>query len=132
MKHVDRTCKTCGYFETDKSTEPCLSCEKEAIYSLKVYGPSIDERMNWRSKNQMNWYVYILECADGSLYTGITKDLDKRVEAHNNGTGAKYTRPRRPVTLAWAIEVEDKSTALRLEHHIKSHSRKEKLELING
>ena len=76
------------------------------------------------------WYVYIVECSDGSLYTGVTPDITKRIEAHNNGTGAKYTRSRRPVKLAWAVDAGFKSAALMLEHHIKSYSRKEKLDLI--
>lgn len=78
------------------------------------------------------WYVYIVECADKSLYTGITNNLESRVRAHNNGTASKYTRTRTPVKLVWAIEVEDKRAALMLEHHIKSKTREEKLKLIKS
>jgi putative endonuclease len=74
--------------------------------------------------------VYILECADGTLYTGITNNLEARVASHNNGVGAKYTRGRRPVKLVWAVEAGFKKTAMMLEHHIKSYSRDKKLELI--
>ena len=49
----------------------------------------------------MSWWVYLLRCGDGTLYTGITDDLDRRLAAHNAGRGAKYTRSRRPVTLVW-------------------------------
>lgn len=80
----------------------------------------------------MSWVVYILECADEkkSLYTGITNDLEKRVKAHNNGKGAKFTKGRGPVKLLKTIECETKSVAAKLEYKIKKLSRKEKLELI--
>lgn len=52
----------------------------------------------------MSWWVYLLRCGDGTLYTGITDDLDRRLAAHNAGRGAKYTRSRRPVTLVWREE----------------------------
>ena len=61
----------------------------------------------------MSWWVYLLRCGDGTLYTGITDDLDRRLAAHNAGRGAKYTRSRRPVTLVWREEQPDKSAALR-------------------
>ena len=60
----------------------------------------------------MSAYVYIVECADGTLYTGWTDDVAKRVAAHNAGRGAKYTRSRRPVVLRYYEELEDKSSAL--------------------
>lgn len=77
------------------------------------------------------WYVYILECSDGTLYTGITTDLDKRLKTHNNGKGAKYTRVRLPVVLKVSFEAEDRSSASKEEYRIKQLTRKEKLELIN-
>jgi len=77
------------------------------------------------------WYVYILECADGSLYTGLTNDLIKRVETHNKGKGAKYTRGRRPVILLTSFSVETKSIALKEECRIKKLNRADKLLLIN-
>ena len=78
----------------------------------------------------MNYYTYILRCADDSLYTGWTTDLEARVEAHNAGTGAKYTRGRGPVELVYQESLPDKSTAMQREHAIKKLSRKEKLTLI--
>ncbi len=78
----------------------------------------------------MTCYTYILRCADGTLYTGWTNDLTKRVQAHNDGTGAKYTRSRRPVTLVYSESFETKEEALRREAQIKHMSRKEKEELI--
>ena len=79
---------------------------------------------------EKQWCVYILRCKEGSLYTGITNDLPKRLAAHNAGTGAKYTRSRGPVTLVYCEKVRDKSQALRREMEIKGLSRKEKLQLI--
>lgn len=74
--------------------------------------------------------VYIVECADGTLYTGWTTDVDRRVQAHNEGKGAKYTRARLPVRLVYCETCADKTTALRREHAIKHMSRAQKLALI--
>lgn len=74
----------------------------------------------------------MVECSDGTLYTGITNDLDKRLQKHNNGTGAKYTRSRTPVVLKWTCECLDRSEASKLEYKIKQLSRKDKLELITA
>ncbi len=78
----------------------------------------------------MNW-CYILRCADGSLYTGWTNDLEKRLAAHNAGTASKYTRTRRPVALAYAERFESKQAAMSREWHIKRLTRAEKLALID-
>lgn len=75
-------------------------------------------------------WVYILECSDGSFYTGWTSDLEKRLKSHNEGSASKYTRSRRPVKIVRTFEVEDKSSALKLEIKIKNLSRKEKEKLI--
>ena len=77
-------------------------------------------------------FVYILECSDGSLYTGWTTNIEKRVACHNVGKGAKYTRSRRPVLLVWSRHVETKGAALRLEARIKKLSRAQKLRLVAG
>lgn len=79
----------------------------------------------------MTWVVYILQCADGTLYTGITNDLKKRLAAHNRGTGAKYTRGRGPVKLAYKERRKTKGSALRREAEIKKMSRKAKLRLYS-
>ena len=78
------------------------------------------------------YYVYIVECADKTLYTGIATELDRRVEEHNSSEkGAKYTRVRRPVTLVYSEEYPDRSTASKREYQIKKRmSRAEKLKLI--
>lgn len=79
----------------------------------------------------MRWLVYILECSDGSLYTGITNDIEKRIKQHNEGKGAKYTRGRRPVNMLVSFSFETKSIALKEEYRIKQLTRKQKLNLIN-
>ena len=76
-------------------------------------------------------YVYILKCADGTLYTGWTNDLEKRLKAHNDGTGSKYTRARLPVALVYFEEYEDKREAMSREWHIKRLTRTQKLKLID-
>ncbi len=73
--------------------------------------------------------VYLLRCADGTLYTGITNDLPRRLQAHNAGKGAKYTRSRLPVCLYYSEQVPDKAEALRREHAIKRLPRADKLKL---
>ncbi len=78
------------------------------------------------------WWVYILRCRDGSLYSGITNDIDQRLEAHNQGTGAKYTRGRRPVTLIYKEPAANRSEATRRERQMKSLSRQEKLLLAES
>ncbi len=77
-------------------------------------------------------YIYVLECGDGSLYTGWTTDLEKRVKSHSTGKGAKYTRSHLPVKLIYYEEIENKSDALKREYEIKSMSREEKLILIKA
>ncbi len=82
------------------------------------------------SDNNKN-YVYIVECCDGSLYTGWTTDVDKRVEAHNSGKGAKYTRSRRPVELVYTEELPTKEDALSREAAIKKLTPVKKRQLIS-
>jgi len=76
------------------------------------------------------WTVYIVRCADNTLYTGITNDLEKRLKAHDTGTGAKYTKSRGPVELVYFEMSADRSCASKREYVIKRLSRSEKLALI--
>lgn len=76
------------------------------------------------------WTVYVLRCADGSLYTGVTTDLKRRLSQHNSGTASACTRVRRPVSLAWKKSRFTRSSALKREAAIKRLSRREKLLLI--
>ena len=75
-------------------------------------------------------YVYLLKCADGTLYCGWTTDLPRRLLAHNAGKGAKYTRSRLPVELVYYEEYEDRTEALRREYRIKRMKREEKCRLL--
>lgn len=77
-----------------------------------------------------SWKLYILRCGDGSLYTGITTDVEKRLEAHRTGKGAKYTRGRGPLELVYTEDCTDHSAALRRELTIKALPREEKEKLI--
>lgn len=76
------------------------------------------------------WAVYVLECGDGSLYTGSSNDVGRRLATHASGKGARYTRSRLPVKLVFAEPVEDRSAALKREAALKKLSRSEKLALI--
>lgn len=80
----------------------------------------------------MSYYVYMLMCSDKTLYTGIAKDVQKRLQEHNESDkGAKYTRIRRPVELVYTEKAEDRSSASKREYAIKKLSREQKLALIN-
>lgn len=82
-------------------------------------------------KQGNNWWVYMVRCSDGTLYTGITNDLERRIRAHNSARdGARYTRSRRPVTLVYAEDTGSKSAASRLEYQIKKMPRSKKKRLI--
>lgn len=82
------------------------------------------------SETTINWFVYIVECNDGTLYTGITNNLEKRINTHNKGSGAKYTKTRLPVILRKSWEVENRSEASKMEYKIKQLRRDEKIKLI--
>ena len=88
--------------------------------------PSFGETMG------QTWKLYILRCGDGTLYTGITTDVEKRLEAHRSGRGAKYTRGRGPLELVYIEECGDHSAALKREIEIKALPREEKQKLIGN
>jgi len=77
------------------------------------------------------WYLYIVECRDGTFYTGITTDIKKRIDAHNSGRGAKYTRGRGPVKLMHIRKYVDRSAASKAEYKIKKLKRGKKIRMIN-
>ncbi len=81
-----------------------------------------------------DWYVYVLRCADGSLYTGVTVDLERRIVEHNKNDrlAAKYTRPRRPVELVYSELLPTRAAACRRESEIKNMQKREKETLINA
>ena len=80
----------------------------------------------------MKYYVYILKCADGTFYTGVTKDLEKRIDRHNRGRGARYTRGRVPVTIVYHEESANVQSALARERYLRKLPRTKKNELINN
>ena len=80
----------------------------------------------------MSWFVYILRCGDGTLYTGVTDDVQRRFAAHRAGKGANYTRGRGPLELVYTQEQPDKSAALRREVQIKKLTRPQKEQLIRS
>ena len=81
---------------------------------------------------ESEWFVYIVACADDTLYAGVTTDAEARLAKHNDGLGAKYTRTRRPVELVYLEPAGDRSAALKREHAIKRMSADEKRRLIAG
>lgn len=86
-----------------------------------------------KSKSLIPYFVYILECSDGSLYTGIAKNVEKRLNEHNNSDkGAKYTKARRPLKLLYVEELSNRGSALKREYEIKRFTRVQKLELIKS
>tara|TARA_A200000159_G_scaffold143055_1_gene147017 strand:+ start:5983 stop:6234 length:252 start_codon:yes stop_codon:yes gene_type:complete len=79
------------------------------------------------------WFLYVVECSDGTLYTGVTVDLDRRVTEHNTSNkGAKYTMTRRPVKLVWSREYPTRSEAQAAEYKLKKLPRRKKLKMINN
>lgn len=81
-------------------------------------------------QRQPCWWIYLVRCADGTLYTGIAKDVQARLHGHNRGVGAKYTRGRTPVELVYRERAASRSAALRREHKIKRLSRRQKCRMI--
>ena len=110
-----------------KNPVPCIRCTDRRASMLVNITLSV---MLWQNHLMgdalMDWLVYIIECRDGSLYTGITNDLQKRIESHNAGTGAKYTAARRPVRLVYREDAASRSAASKREISIKRLTRKAK------
>lgn len=84
------------------------------------------------NKPKSTWHLYILECADSSLYTGITTDVARRIKKHESGEGAKYTRGRAPLKLLYTKKFKTRSAASKRELEVKKMSREEKLDLIKA
>jgi putative endonuclease len=83
-------------------------------------------------RKKAEWSLYVAECADGTYYTGIAKDVEKRIETHNSGKGSKYTAAHGPVTLIFQEPQGDYSTALRREYQVKTLSKERKIRFIAG
>lgn len=88
------------------------------------------EKSSKKRRTKESWLLYILKCNDGSLYTGITKDIERRLRMHNDGKASKYTRTRRPVELAYQENCGTRAQALALECKIKTFSKEKKQGLI--
>lgn len=97
---------------------------KKMINVMKEKAPSR------RRRKGEAWYLYILQCCDGSFYTGITKDIERRVLMHNEGKASRYTRTRRPVELLYQEDCPNRTHALVRECRVKSFPRKKKEELV--
>ncbi|WP_163831268.1 GIY-YIG nuclease family protein [Spartinivicinus ruber] len=82
------------------------------------------------TKTTTDWLVYIVECADNTLYTGITNNLERRISQHNAGTGAKYLKGRTPVNLVYSEDGHNRSSASKREKNIKQLTRQQKLKLV--
>jgi len=91
----------------------------------------VDKREHHVVASESSWFVYIIECSDGSFYTGITNDLERRQQQHNDGTASRYTRSRRPVVMRYHENCDSRSEALIRECSLRLLSRKEKEELVN-
>lgn len=89
-------------------------------------------RLESKLKNNCRWHVYIIECKDGKLYTGITNDLENRIRQHNRGRGCKFTKCRIPVKLLHSEKLSSKGQALSREAQVKALTRDKKLKLIFG
>ena len=88
-----------------------------------------EKRTRGRRSKKETWFLYLLKCADGSLYTGITNDLDRRLQMHQNGKASRYTRARRPVNMVYHEKCKSRARALVRECMVKTFSKKKKLEL---
>ena len=99
-------------------------------YKRMLHGLEQKEAKGRRRPKAQAWFVYILECADGTFYTGITNDLERRFEEHNTGRGARYTRSRTPVALRYTEDCPNRSAALIREAKIKALGRPAKEKLI--
>lgn len=112
-------------------------CEIEDVQFAQVL---VNGELRWVlvediSKDPMGdeWYMYVLECNDGTYYTGITTDVKRRLYEHNNtGKAAKYVRARRPATVIYSIDFENRSIAAKAEYRFKRLSREEKAKVIYG
>jgi putative endonuclease len=98
----------------------------------RKYKRMLEGMQKKRRKKGEPWFLYILECSDGSYYTGVTKDIDRRLSEHNKGTASKYTRLRLPVELRYSEECAGRTEALVRECQVKALPRKKKEELVTN
>ena len=101
-------------------------------YKKMIRGMQKKEKIRRRKKRAEEWFLYILKCADGTFYTGVTKDMKRRLKMHNAGKASRYTRTRRPVECLYQEFCGSRAQALVRECEVKSFPRKKKEELIAG
>lgn len=107
-------------------------CGKNRQENVEKVDKSVDNSGKLVENAGKRNYTYIVRCKDGSLYTGWTNHLEKRIQAHNEGKGARYTKSRRPVALVYWEVFETKQEAMRREYEIKHMARMEKIQLIRS
>jgi putative endonuclease len=115
-----------------KGCKPILTAVAAGLPLGLIVLTDVIDSVTGRAISMSQWYVYIVQCGDGSLYTGIAKDVERRVAEHNAGQGARYTRGRGPVTLVYNERVKDRPAALRREYEIKKLRSPAKHNLIAG
>ena len=121
------------FMHDEECNKPCKICGDNPCNYMNIVCDEvfhICKECDWKLVNK--WGVYIVCCADNTLYIGATNNLRDRIKAHNDGKGAKYTRGRRPVKLLFFLPCSGKSQALKFEIQIKKLSRIRKLELCNS
>lgn len=112
---------------TEKASESLWGSMSLSVENLEFYSCYT----HFSDRTAMDdWHVYLLRCSDGSLYCGVTTDLERRVREHNDGTGCRYTRSRRPIRLVWSAVRLTKSEAYKEEYRIKRLSKAAKEELV--
>jgi len=99
---------------------------------MRVYIVKMTDKKIIKQDSNISWYTYILKCGDNSLYTGCTNNLEKRIQTHSSGKGAKYTRSHLPVKLVYSEKLDNRSLASKRESEIKKLPRKEKISLIES
>jgi putative endonuclease len=120
----------------DQGTKKTLFLDSDITKKSNLRGGPNKKRFSGKANSQSlttnSWSLYIAECADGTYYTGIAKDVEKRIETHNSGKGSKYTATHGPVHLVFQEPQGDYSTALRREYQVKSVPKARKVRLIAG
>lgn len=114
------------YFDRNR---PARQCRTRSRLSLRVAGIIV---CGMADNEQKQWFFYLARCSDGSLYSGIAVDPTRRMEVHNSGKGARYTRSRLPVEMVYSEPLPDQSSALKREAQVRKWSRQKKEALIAG
>ena len=104
----------------------------DKTYKRMLAGMQAKEKRSRKKKKLERWFLYILKCSDSSFYTGITKDLERRLKMHNAGKASRYTRTRRPVEMIYRETCKGRTQALVRECAVKAYPRKKKEVLVTG